>query len=365
MRIAYGIHGYGHGHATRAWAVLPDLLRRHDVRIFAGGDAFDTLSGAFDVQPIPTLGFAYRGARTSKWRTVKRNLPLALDLIGAGWATRHVLSEFRRFEPDVVVCDCEPFTYRAAGMLSIPRIAFDHFGIMVRCKVSLPWRDWVRSVIDRSIYQLIVGRPERALVSSFYAAPPRSHGVRLVGPLLRGEVKSVTPSQGSHLLAYFNKGPNQLTDSVLEALCGADVEVRLYGAGRQGRLGNVHFRPRGNRPFLEDLASCCAVLSTAGNQLVGEAMQYAKPMLVIPESTVEQRMNAAAIERLSLGELTAPELLTSHTIRAFLDRAPSYANAARRLAQDGKAEAIETLETWINELRPLSPSKNRLREALA
>src|SRR5262245_21848710 len=132
MRIAYGVHGYGHGHATRALAVLPELLRRHDVRIFAGGDAFETLSDAFEVQRIPTLALAYRGGRRSTWLTLKRNLPLIGDIVGVGETTRSVLDELRRFAPDVVVCDCEPFTFRAASLLSIPRIAFDHFGIMVR-----------------------------------------------------------------------------------------------------------------------------------------------------------------------------------------------------------------------------------------
>jgi UDP:flavonoid glycosyltransferase YjiC (YdhE family) len=39
MRIAHGVFGYGRGHATRAAAVLPELETRHEVRIFAGGDA--------------------------------------------------------------------------------------------------------------------------------------------------------------------------------------------------------------------------------------------------------------------------------------------------------------------------------------
>jgi uncharacterized protein (TIGR00661 family) len=365
MRIAYGVHGYGHGHATRACAVLPDLLRRHDVRIFAGGDAFETLSDAFDVRQIPTLAFAYRNGRRSTWLTLKRNLPLMNDIVGVGDTTRSVLDELRRFAPHVVVCDCEPWTFRAACLLSIPRIAFDHFGIMVRCKVPLPWLDWLKSLVDRSVYQLMVGRASRALVSSFYSAPARSPGVRLIGPLLRGQARSVAPSEGSHLLAYFNQGAIQLTDSILQALTGAGPEVRLYGARRQGRFGNVIFRPRADRPFLEDLASCRAVISTAGNQLVGEAMQFGKPLLVMPEASVEQRMNAAAIARLSLGESIDTDELTPGVIRRFLERAPAYAENALRQARDGGQEAIETLEKWIAELSPREVRGERYREAMA
>ena len=36
MRIVYGIHGYGRGHATRALGVLPELRQRHEVLGLAG-----------------------------------------------------------------------------------------------------------------------------------------------------------------------------------------------------------------------------------------------------------------------------------------------------------------------------------------
>jgi len=38
MKIAYGIHGYGRGHSSRALAILPELARRHELLLLAGGD---------------------------------------------------------------------------------------------------------------------------------------------------------------------------------------------------------------------------------------------------------------------------------------------------------------------------------------
>jgi uncharacterized protein (TIGR00661 family) len=365
MRIAYGIHGHGRGHATRAWAVLPELARQHEVQVFAGGDALDTLGQAFSVEPVPTLSFAYRGGIRSSWLTLKRNLPLLNDLVSVGPAVRQVLRRLREFAPDVLLCDCEPFTFRAAHILRIPRIAFDHFGIMVRCQVALPFRDWVESLIDRTVYQVLFGNPERALVSSFFAAKVRSPGIRMIGTLLRAQARSMRPSEGGHLLVYFNKGAVQLTPPLLKALEGSEVEVRLYGSGREGRQGNLCFRASGDLPFLHDLASCRAVLCTAGNQLVGEAMHFGKPLLVVPEKTVEQRMNAAAIARLGIGEWVAANKLTSECIRRFLDRRNGYSIRARELSQDGRAEALEMLERWIAELARIRQNRPLLREAAA
>ena len=365
MKIAYGIHGYGQGHATRAWAVLQDLQRRHDVRIFAGGNAYQTLRGTFDICEIPSFGFVYRGTRSSKWRTLVHNLPYALDVLMGGAVTRRVITELRSFVPDVVICDCEPWTFRAAGFLSIPRIAFDHFGIMVRCKVPMPLWERLRGSVDRMIYRLLVGRAERALVSSFYRAAPRSDDVRVVGPLLRAQARAITPVRSSYVLAYFNKGADQLKQSVFEALCGAGVDIRLYGADRTGRLGNLYFQPRSDEAFLRDLAGCRAVISTAGNQLVGEAMMYGKPFLAIPEASVEQHMNASAISALGIGEWSEPTQLTSERIRAFLEREHEYAQNAKSMALDGREEAVETLERWCDELRRQRALKNRFRESVA
>ena len=36
MRIAYGVMGYGRGHAMRARAVLPSLMEEHEITVFAG-----------------------------------------------------------------------------------------------------------------------------------------------------------------------------------------------------------------------------------------------------------------------------------------------------------------------------------------
>jgi len=44
LKIAYGVMGYGRGHATRVRSVLPALLERHDVTVFAGGDAVPVLA---------------------------------------------------------------------------------------------------------------------------------------------------------------------------------------------------------------------------------------------------------------------------------------------------------------------------------
>lgn len=353
MRIAYGIFGYGRGHATRAASVLPDLVAQHQVLIFAGGDAFEQLSGAYPICRIPTLGYQYtRQGRRSNYLIIRHNLWHVLDILGGGPTAQAVTREIQDFRPDVVISDAEPWTHRAAARLGIPRIGFDHFGILAHCAPPIPVGDRLRCGRDVFVYRVMMRQPERVIVSSFYDAPPRRPGVACVGPLLREEVLRIEPTRGAHLLVYFNKGEHLLTPDVELALRSAGVPALIYGTSRRGVDANLDFRPLSNLPFLEDLASCRAVFSTAGNQLVGEAMHLGKPILVTPEDCVEQRLNAAAVARLGVGAQIRHRDISADRIRQFLDQEQVYQERIRTVARDGRGEALATIDRFLAELAP-------------
>ncbi len=92
------------------------------------------------------------------------------------------------------------------------------------------------------------------------------------------------------------------------------------------------------------------VFSTAGNQLVGEALWFGKPMLVMPEHTVEQRLNAAAVERLGIGRQVRAADVTVDAIARFLANESRFRGAMRRARRDGRAEALVAIEAFAREL---------------
>ncbi|MEM9694068.1 MAG: glycosyltransferase family protein [Myxococcota bacterium] len=356
MRLAYGVFGYGRGHATRALGVLPELCARHEVLIFASGDAYEMLAPLYDdVIETPRMTYTYRlNGQRCFWRTGRDNASSMADALFLGPAMREVLSHLRSFKPDVVVGDCEPFTHHGAALLGLPRISFDHFGVMVHCRPDFESRDRLRAERDAVAYRLVVGFPRAAVVSSFYNARPAREAVQVVPTVLRDEVLSVTPTSGEHILVYLNNGRHQLTARIEDAFHRLRRPVVVYGAGRRGTDGDVVYKAPSNHGFLEDLARCEALLSTAGNQLVGEAMYLGKPMLAVPENTVEQRLNAAWVERLAIGRKVEHADLTVRGIEEFLRDAPRYATRARQLSRDGRSEAVAALERYIRgvELAP-------------
>ena len=352
MKIAYGIHGYGRGHSSRALAVLPEIVRRHELLIFAGGDAYNALHGGYRVVRIPTIKYQLaKNGRRSKTRTLIRAAPCLIDLKLGGPALDMVSNAMAEFAPDVVVSDSEAWTLHAARRLGIGRISFDHYGVLAWCDWPMSARERLVSRFEAMTYRLLMaGAADRIAIASFYDAPPRQEGVCVVGPVLREIVRQVEPQRGDYLLVYFSNGHVHFTSRVEDALRALDVPVVVYGTGREGREGNLDFRPPSNTRFVEDLARCRAIFATAGNQLISEAMHLKKPMLLLPEDSLEQRLNASAIERMGVGGRTSRAQVCAGRLRAFLDDGPRFIENFPDSAGDGRKQAIEAIERFAAEL---------------
>src|SRR5262249_52384362 len=160
------------------------------------------------------------------------------------------------------------------------------------------------------------------------------------------EVRAMRPSSGDYLLVYFNRGHDQFHEGILRTFHELDCPVRIYGTPRRGRVGQLTFLPPSNIPFLEDLAGCRAVISTAGNQLVGEALQFEKPVLVFPEHCAEQRMNALAVERLGIGMRATFRQFTTAKIQSFLGRLDEFRANIRLHRRDGLADTLQALDQY-------------------
>ena len=367
MRIAWGVMGYGRGHAMRVLSVLPALMKEHEITVFTAGDAYEVLAPRFPTVRIPMIGYRYhdRGGHSLP-RTVLENVNPVADLLFRGPGTAKVEQEFRERGIQLVISDSEAWTHRAARRLGLPRISFDHVGILAYCKPHFPPELWTLGMRDAYGYRALMGVPERILISSFYEAQPAYPGVRIVGPMLRDEVLRTRSRQGDYLMCYFNKGEHQFLPHIDRALRLLDVPVVVYGTPYVGKVDNLDFRAPSNEAFVQDLAGCRAVLSTAGNQTIGEAIHFGKPILALPEDAFEQRLNAHIIERMGVGMGGSLRHLTPSDVDRFLANDGSYRSHMREHARDGRAEAIETLHRFIGELarQPRSAS-GRASSAIA
>ena len=125
------------------------------------------------------------------------------------------------------------------------------------------------------------------------------------------------------------------------SVVASKVPKRFVAYGFEGvAADNIEYKPTSYDGFAQDLASCQAVLSTAGQQLMGEARYFGKPLLVVPiPRQYEQEINARYARLLRTGDFCPIEHLTRDRLQSFLQEC-----FAPRHAVNGVDQALELLE---------------------
>jgi uncharacterized protein (TIGR00661 family) len=326
--IVYSLAGEGRGHATRVRTIVELLRAEHRFVIFAPGDAYDMLAPLYagtdvSVIPLPGLHFAYDARNAvSPWRTARGVLRYALrlpDLIA------HLHRELIDLQPDLAIADFEPALPRAAVRCGIPVVSLDHQHFLATSDFSaLPGDLRARAAAMGKIVALYDVRYAARIVSSFCSPPLRAGLSRTVavGPLLRAPVLAARPERGPHVVVYLRKFA---APRLIEALAASGRDVRVYGLGVQPRCGNVRFHPIDERRFIEDLASADALVTTAGNQLLGEALYLEKPVLALPEpGNAEQRIHGHLLAASGAGEWLDAERAGAPELERFFARVDAY-----------------------------------------
>jgi uncharacterized protein (TIGR00661 family) len=329
-KIFYSMAGEGRGHAVRV-RTLAELLRRdHELHLFAPDDAFEFLSRFYDAAGpsvrllrIPGLRFHYTSSRLDLTKSIFAGLKYAgYDL------HRLVRALARRIElesPDLVITDFEPALPRAARRVGVPVLSLDHQYMLRAYDLStLPGKlqryAWAMSFAVWLYYH----HQQRTVVSSFYTPPLKAgwENVTCVGPMIRDDVARQTPVRGDFLLSYLRKCTPL---AAIEALKAANMPVKVYGLGERPPEANLTFRPISEVTFVEDLAGCRAVISAAGNQLLGESLYLGKPFFAIPEKHHhEQLINAHFLRASGAGDWTTLETFGAEDLRHFLSRLDEF-----------------------------------------
>jgi uncharacterized protein (TIGR00661 family) len=351
-RIFYSMSGEGRGHATRVRTVVEWLRDAHRITLFAPGDAFDLLSRAYAgsdvaVRRLPGLHFCYDARhRIDTVATVRAGWGFLRRLGTSVDALRQVVERER---PDLVITDFEPILPRAARAAGVPLVSLNHQHFLAVSDfrgLPLRLRAWAGAVAR--LLPAVVSGQSATVVSSFYFPPlkRRYRGrVTQVGVLLRPAVLAAVPTNGAHLVAYLRKAASP---QVLAALAHSGEAVRVYGLGERERCDRLEFHAISEERFIADLASARALVTTAGNQLVGEALHLGKPVLAMPEpGNFEQYINAHYLAAEGAGAWVDMEAITGAAVGAFLARLDAYRAAIRPERVSGNAAAFAVLRRHL------------------
>jgi uncharacterized protein (TIGR00661 family) len=305
------------GHAGRSLALIERLIALgHRITIFTFADALRLLTSA-GYQPYEIEGLQFRQTRGGGvdplksvynfWYYLRRRRE-SLDLI-------HQLALAER--PDLFITDFEPLTSQIAASLKTPCYSIDNQHRFCHPLGSdFPLYLQVYSRLTGEFVSRWIKHPRQCLVAVFHQCPTSRH-YRRVDALLRDRIARLKPTDGDHVLLY---GRGELGRRMVRV--ASTIPERFIAYGCDGvPAANIEFKRTSQDGFAADLASCKAVVCTGGQQLIGEARYFGKPLLVIPiPNQHEQEINARYAQREGIGDYCPIGRLSPERIERAINR---------------------------------------------
>lgn len=350
--LHYSMSGEGRGHAARARVIVEMLRTQHKVILYASGQALEMLRPAYAgsdvvVEEIPGLRFSYDGqGRLKRARSLGGVIPF---LFRMPERVRSLTKKLEGHGADLVISDFEPLLPRAAATVGVPSMCLDHQQFLLTYDLgSLPLNLRLRASFIAQFMRPFYYRPRRSVVSAFFfPSLSRSRApVVQAGVLLRESIARAVPEPGGHLVAYVRR---EAPAHVLEALSDSRYRVHVYGLGRAESRGRLRFFDIDAGRFSEDLATSRALVTTAGNQVVGEALYLGKPILAYPEpGNLEQHINAYFLQECGAGWARGAEHFSGSLVRSFLDALPLLGLRVPRSRLNGNPTALSAIEEELS-----------------
>ena len=318
-KIVYGVSGEGSGHSSRSREMIHHLEQLgHTVKVVSYDRGYRNLKPDFDVFETEGLHITSADNRVSKVKTFTENL----QRLPRGHKKLSALRKdiFKQFLPDCVITDFEPMTAYLANHYDLPLITIDNQHRIRYMTYPCPARLQTERRMTVGIIRAMVPRPDVSLVTTFFYGDAKNDRTFFFPPILREAVLSLQSSRGQHVLVYLTSG----FESFLNILKSFKREqFTVYGYDCSDQDGNIVYKQFSKTGFLEDLASCKAVMATAGFTLMTESFYLRKPYLALPmRGQFEQELNAFWMAKLNYG--INLRRIRSEAVGNFLYRLPDF-----------------------------------------
>lgn len=358
MKLVFIIQGEGRGHMTQALA-LRDLLldAGHKLSAVCVGSSKRRQIPAFFVEKIgaPVIRFRSPNFVTDENNkgiligpTIWQNLQQTDVYLNSLSTMDAVIEEHR---PDLVVNFYEPLwgLYQRWRKGKVPSVCVAHQFLASHQDFPFPEGRASEKAMMLGLNSVTAGGSSKRLCLSFTPMdrPTNDHLV-VMPPLLRSALYDLVVTEGDFLLVY-----------VMQAGYGEDIQewhsrnpdVKIHcfwdraGAPEvEEKAPGLTFHQLSDTKFLDMMAACRGLVTTAGFESVCEAMYLGKPVHMVPvEGHYEQACNALDAERAGAGMSADRFELT-----AFMDYLPRHradAGAFRQWADAAAALFITELES--------------------
>jgi uncharacterized protein (TIGR00661 family) len=342
-RILYGVMGNTYGHIMRTLSIV-SCMPQHDYYFVGGGRVPEALQGRYPVLEMPVLRTVHRKQKVSVSATIGQIARRVVEIPSQLKRLQKLIDEF---QPDLAICDREFFTPLAAQRADLPCISIDHSHVMKACEYPVPSDQRLSWFLAMLNDYLLFDFTRQNLIVSFFHPPRKVHSTdELFPPVLRPEVKAVTPSVGDYIFVYQTSATFA---PLIEALRHQPRPVVIYGFKKEAEVsGNLTFKPYDQTALLEDLAGSAYAIVNGGHNVICEALYYSKPVLCFPIAMLfEQFINAWHIRSLGYGDFSTTMEPSPSLFSNFETNLETYrANLAGKNF-DGTEQIVNRLQELI------------------
>lgn len=323
IKVFYGVNGEGLGHISRALSVIEHLENKYEFHIFTYGKAYDFMANqqySF-LHKIEGMMFSYEKGKVDYFRTTKN----AVRFLLTNNNKSYIVSKAKELNPSLFISDFEPTIPRSAHFLKKQLISIDNQHRFAYDRMfDLPYFLRIYGWTCGSFAKWMVPNPNKTIISTFHhdRIKINNPSVTLTFGLLRKQIEELSIQKEDFVLVYVRDSVCEIILNVLKET--KKFKYKIYGANEKFRnkfsaYENFKFCEIGTS-FMKDISNSCAVISTAGNQLISEARFLEKPILTIPEpGQHEQSINGFYVNQLKIGRSFYINEISSECVENFLN----------------------------------------------
>ena len=356
-KVLFLVQGEGRGHLTQAIAMRQTLQDSgyEVVAVLVGGAVekpiptffYDQIQAPVEAFSSPNLVFNTEGKVDFK-KTIVHHLP---NTIHFAKSLKQINQAVKRYQSDLIVNFYEILggLYNWLYRPPVPMVCVGHQYLFFHSDFPIPKKGYIDRFLVNFNSRITALRARKMLALSFDALRDQpSKQIYIVSPLLRKDIHSLVVSQKEYILIYLNHPA--LYGQILEwHLKHPEVPLHCFWSKSDAlpveKIDETLtlYRLDGAK-FLEKLAGCKALVTTAGFESVCEAMYLDKPVMVVPIH-YEQICNATDTERVGAG--VAAKHFDLSILMEYLPHHQSVGENFRQWCREGEQQWLAHLKSVI------------------
>jgi uncharacterized protein (TIGR00661 family) len=364
MRIVLGVCGFGLGHSTRQRPILEGMLARgHDVILVTNDQSHGFFTSMFPQVPnarvyVPMIHTTPDGLDFGATADDPRNAQPGAH--PAFWNACGLIEQ-RFGRPDLVISDYDMVSAQIAYLFDAPLVTLDQQSKFLG--YECPSIDTFTPREHRMRLGFFFPKATARVATSFFTMgypPVAEHPVTVIPPILGHDVKDLHPAPEDGNVTVYLSAASHIAQSVDDLLavfalfpdhrftCFVDAEAAEVP-------DNVTLLQNDRPAFVDSLRRSVAVISTAGHNLITEALYLRVPMFLLPFGHYEQQLNTRIVTDEGLG-CTALRV-TEANLDAFLGTLDRYRLRGRETTRmydrfDGDVIFLDMVEALLDHAYP-------------